>query len=343
MRAYCVIVNQMETKQTMLVAIIAIMSLPALSIYAWQTTTIYSEQNAVDTALQFVEDSPTYGWDGIKGSIELVKVYKMRNPNAIWEVVVAFTSSNAGYGDRSDQMVATVLTDHVIKVTVEGDLITSAVTDEVWDELSETEVEILSTSHSEAEEIAINFLKNGPTFGFDGVPGSIEVIEIIAAESYPIQYFITLTFECRQAGYGDREGQMLAQVFTAHEIRIALSNGVIGSAIIDNSWDELIQRPVTVSMTISPDHAKDLAVDHVINEYHELTDASIPEDWTVSTSNHGGSVGSNNLEFSGAGWTVKVQFPEGHEPVYEIIVEYDNDTGFTWEGQIDHEGNIIEP
>ena len=333
----------MDTKTSMILAIIAIGALPALSIYAWQTTNIYNEQNAVDAALLFVENSPTYSWDGVAGSIEVVEAYKTRNTNAVWEVVVAFTSANAGYGDRSDQMVATVITDHIITVTVEGDSVTAAVIDESWDELGDTEVIIDDTPYGEAVGMAIDFLKNGPTFSFDGVPGSIEVVDVIAAESYPVQYFITLAFKCSHAGYGDRDGQVLAQVITAHEIRIALRNGVIGSAIIDNQWDELIQRPVSVNFVISPDHAKDLAVQHVKNEYHELEDAIIPPEWTVSNLTPEGLVGTTTLEFSGAGWTVRIHYAVVLEPVYNIIVEYDNDAGFTWEGQIDSEGNLLEP
>jgi len=333
----------MDTKTSMILAIIAIGALPALSIYAWQTTNIYNEQNAVDAALLFVENSPTYSWDGVAGSIEVVEAYKTRNTNAVWEVVVAFTSANAGYGDRSDQMVATVITDHIITVTVEGDSVTAAVIDESWDELGDTEVIIDDTPHGEAEDMAIDFLKNGPTFSFDGVPGSIEVVDVIAAESYPVQYFITLAFECSHAGYGDREGEILAQVISTHEIRIALSNGVIGSAIIDNQWDELIQRPVSVNFVISPDHAKDIAVQHVKTEYHEIEDAPIPQEWTVSNLTPEGLVGTTTLEFSGAGWTVRIHYAVVIEPVYNILVEYDNDAGFTWEGQIDSEGNLLEP
>jgi hypothetical protein len=272
-----------------------------------------------------------------------VEAYKTRKPNAVWEVVVAFTSANTGYGDRSDVIVATVITDHVITMTVEGNRVTSAIIDEGWDELSNTEIIIDDTPYGEAVEMAIMFLKKGSTFSFDGVPDSIEVIDVIAAESYPIQYFITIAFECSQAGYGDREGQILAQVITAHEIRIALSDSVIGSAIIDNSWDELIQRPVTVGMGISPEHAKDIAVQHVKDEYHELEKAPIPQEWTVSNLTPEGLVGTTTLEFSGAGWTVKVHYPVVLEPIYDIKVEYDNDADFIWEGQIDSEGNLLEP
>ena len=333
----------MDSKQTMIVAFLIIGALPALSIYAWQTASIYTEQNAMDAALQFVENGPTYSWDGVEGSIEVVEVYKTRSTNAVWKVVVAFTSTNVGYGDRSDQMVATVITDHIIDVTVEGDSVIAAIIDDSWDELGETEVIIDDTPHGEAEEMAIEFLKNGPTFSFDGIPGSIEVIDVIAAESYPVQYFITLAFECSHAGYGDREGHVLAQVITAHEIRISLSDGVIGSAIIDNSWDELIQRPVSVGMGISPVHAKDIAVQHVKDEYHELEKATIPQEWAVRNLTPEGLVGTTTLEFSGAGWTVRIHYAVVLEPVYNIKVEYDNDAGFIWEGQIDSEGNLLEP
>jgi hypothetical protein len=162
-------------------------------------------------------------------------------------------------------------------------------------------------------------------------------------ESYPVQYVITLAFECRHAGYGDRTGEVLIQVITSHEIRIALSAGVIGSAIIDDEWDELIQRPVTVVSIISPDTAKDIAVQYVKQEFHELEDASIPHEWAVANLTPGGLLGFTKLEFTGNGWCIEVSYPVVQEPIYDIIIGYNHDTGFTWEGQIDHEGNILEP
>jgi hypothetical protein len=332
----------METKQTTLIAIIAIMALPALSIYAWQTTTIYTETTASKLAAEFLENSPTYSWDGVDGSIQVVDVTKTHSPNAEWVVTLEFTSSHAGYGDRTGQVVSNVITEHIIEVTVDGDSFTSAVIDQVWDEIAETEVSSGDTTFSEAEELAIEFLRNGPTFSFDGIDGTIEVVDIIAMESYPIQYIITLAFECSHAGYGDRTAEVLAQVITPHEIRIALSAGEIGSAIIDDQWDELIQRPVTVVSIISPDTAKDIAVHYVKQEYHELEDATIPHEWVVANLAPEGLLGFTKLEFTGNGWRIEVNYPVVQEPIYDIIIEYDHDTGFTWEGQIDHEGNILE-
>lgn len=183
--------------------------------------------------------------------------------NPEWIVTLKFTSSNAGYGDRSGQAVAEVITPHIIEVTVDGETVTAAVIDQIWDEITQTGIEKKDTTFKEAEELAIEFLKTAPTFRFDGIEESIKVVDIIAMESYPVQYIITLAFECRHPGYGDRSGEVLAQVITPHKIRIALSAGKIGSAIIDEQWNELIQRPVTVVSVISPDKAKDIAVEYV--------------------------------------------------------------------------------
>jgi hypothetical protein len=331
----------MDTKQTWFMAIIVTLALPALSIYAWQTTTIYTEETALRIATEFLENGPTYSWDGMDDSIQVIDVVKTLSMNPEWLVTLQFTSSHAGYGDRSGQVVATVITDHVIKVTVNGDTVTSAVIDQIWDEIKEKKIDPGDTSYTEAKELAIEFLKNGPTFSFDGIEESIQVLDIIAMESYPVQYIIILSFKCSHAGYGDRTGEALAQVITPHEIRIALSAGVISSAIIDDQWDELIQRPVTVVKIISPDRAKEIAVEYVKQEYHELNDVSIPHEWAVANLTPEELVGFTELEFTGNGWKVKVSYPVVLKPVYDVFVEYNHSIGFTWEGQLDHEGNIL--
>ena len=49
-------------------------------------------------------------------------------------------------------------------------------------------------------------------------------------------------FESRHAGYGDRTGQMLAQVITPHEAVITVERGEIKSAIMDEKWDMINQK-----------------------------------------------------------------------------------------------------
>jgi hypothetical protein len=46
----------------------------------------------------------------------------------------AFTSSHAGYGDRSGKVTAQVITPHTIRITILDRTVDSAVIDEKWDE-----------------------------------------------------------------------------------------------------------------------------------------------------------------------------------------------------------------
>ena len=325
----------------MIVAIIAIMTLPALSIYAWQTTTIYTEQNAVDAALQFVGDSPTYSWDGIEGSIEIVEAYKSRTPNAVWEVVVTFTSANAGYGDRSDQMVATVITDHVIKVTVEGDTVKAAVTDDVYDELTG---DLGTPTHTEADvaqDLAVEYMMNSPTFTFDGIDGSMEIKEVMIAESFPVQYFITIEFQSSHAGYGDREGQALAQVITSHEARVVVVSGEVTTAVLDGVWGVREQMEVS-SLVASSEIIVNVALEYIIANYPEMSNVEVPEDWTVSTQNPDGIMGFTNIRYTSGNWEVSRCSPAMQEPTYFIEVRYEGEEIFEWVGVREPDGTIIE-
>jgi hypothetical protein len=93
-----------------------------------------------------------------------------------------------------------------------------------------------------AVERAIEFLRNSPTFRFDGMPESIRVET--AERLGPFSWRITIAFVCRHSGYGDRTGKVLLQVLTPHRIRIEIERGTIISAIVDEMWDELAQTPI---------------------------------------------------------------------------------------------------
>ena len=90
-----------------------------------------------------------------------------------------------------------------------------------------------------AVNTALTFLRNGATYKFDGIPGTINVEETLILESYPVQYVVTITFDSRHGGYGDRTGQMLIQVITPHTARITVVSGNVVSATLDDVWDEL--------------------------------------------------------------------------------------------------------
>ncbi|MBI4257915.1 MAG: hypothetical protein HY619_03075, partial [Thaumarchaeota archaeon] len=69
----------------------------------------------------------------------------------------------------------------------------------------------------------------------------LRVVEAVILESFPEQHIITITFDSRQAGYGDREGGFLAQVITPHTAVVRVVSDNVVSAVLDGQWDELKQ------------------------------------------------------------------------------------------------------
>ena len=94
------------------------------------------------------------------------------------------------------------------------------------------------------EDAALNtaedFIMNSPTFTFDGIEDTLELVETLYPDIENAWQFV-FTFESRQAGYGDRTGEMLAEVITPHEVSVAVEQGEIRTALMDNEWDMLEQ------------------------------------------------------------------------------------------------------
>ena len=93
------------------------------------------------------------------------------------------------------------------------------------------------------EAIALAYLKGAPTFKFDGIPGSVKIVESWQAQTfaYPSFWQVTIEFDSAHDSYGDRTGKDVAEVITHHIIRIHVTEGKITMAIIDEKWDELSQ------------------------------------------------------------------------------------------------------
>jgi len=92
-------------------------------------------------------------------------------------------------------------------------------------------------SENESKEVAFNWiLKNSPTYLFDGFDLKyLETLELRCVDCY----LFTFTFKSSQGGFGDRKGQVLAQVVTPHTIAVAVDRGKIGSAVTDGRYDEV--------------------------------------------------------------------------------------------------------
>ncbi len=81
-------------------------------------------------ARKFVENSPTYRFDGY--GITHKETVQMRCPYC-WRFVFGFTSSHAGYGNRTGKMLAQVITPHSAEISVFRGRVTSAILDGKWD------------------------------------------------------------------------------------------------------------------------------------------------------------------------------------------------------------------
>jgi hypothetical protein len=94
-----------------------------------------------------------------------------------------------------------------------------------------------------SEQIARDFAKNSPTFTFDGIE---DTFSLTGGRKAPGRYCWVFVFEfdSRQAGYGDRTGQVLAQVITPHQAVITLEQHRITAAVMDERWDMLQQKAV---------------------------------------------------------------------------------------------------
>ena len=142
------------------------------------------------------------------------------------------------------------------------------------------------------EDMALEYLLGSQTFSYDGIPDSVNILDVVAMESFPVQYVVTIAFDCSHAGYGDRTGQILAQVITPHEIRVKIVEGWVVSAVIDERWDELTQ--LEEGRDDSPDQAKDLAVQYIIESYPELG-VELPGYWGFEIITPQGLIGSTLL------------------------------------------------
>lgn len=92
---------------------------------------------------------------------------------------------------------------------------------------------------NDALGVAQKFVLVSPTFAFDGSVNSLDLLSIDLIESSPPQYMFRMAFDSTNTGYGNREGQTIDSKVTPHTIEIIVSEGMVLSAVTDDTWDEL--------------------------------------------------------------------------------------------------------
>lgn len=98
-----------------------------------------TQDQAVSLAEQFIRNTPTYTFDGIDGSIKKIKVEPVDN-GKFWNLSYIFQSKHPGYGDRSNQVLAEQVTEHSVKISIQGCTVVSAICDKSYDMLTNQQV-----------------------------------------------------------------------------------------------------------------------------------------------------------------------------------------------------------
>jgi len=138
-------------------------------------------------------------------------------------------------------------------------------------------------SEGESKKAAENFVKNSPTFTFDGMADTLKLIDTLRARC-PYCWVFVFEFDSAHAGYGDRTGQVVAQVITHHRASIAVEQMKVASAVIDDEWDMLLQKELkTFQPTIEGKVVAEVSCDEFMTNNHiaKQVDVNAGDTFTV--------------------------------------------------------------
>jgi len=234
-----------------LTAVILTLMIVPTSIYALQNPrTSAVVKTPEEIALGFIKGSPTFKFDGMSSSLVVEDIYVNKSNPPQYVVTLSFQCMHSGYGERDGMILLQVITPHTAVVTIREGVILSAVIDGSWNEAAQRPVSNDDTKPI-IEAIALDWLINAPTFKFDGIEGSVIVVDSWLAMTFAAPSFwgVTVEFDCLHAGYGDRDGEMLAQIITHHVARLHVTEGAVTFAEIDDAWDEVKQKPIEAAYT----------------------------------------------------------------------------------------------
>jgi hypothetical protein len=138
-----------------------------------------TEEESLEIARKFVLNSPTYKYDG--QDLTYVETQVLRCPSC-YTFIFEFTSTHAGYGDRSKLMVAQVITPHTAAITTSEGRVTEAILDNRWDMIKQ---EMMTEEESDTEsDYTVLFTGRLIEYSEASIPGApsywiIEIEEIM--------------------------------------------------------------------------------------------------------------------------------------------------------------------
>lgn len=122
-------------------------------------------------------------------------------------------------------------------------------------------------SLEESKQIATDWVKQeSPTYKFDGSKLELTDSTETGGEDCKDCYRFTFEFESSHGGYGNREGKMITQVITPHEMIVDVEHGEVVEAITDGKYDEMGEKMLQSSgnNNTSSTHS-DISVDNISN------------------------------------------------------------------------------
>lgn len=98
-------------------------------------TKMLDESQLKTLAERWIRDAPTFRFDG--SDLTFVRNMQLESDPVRHVLTYRFTSSHAGYGNRSGAVTAQVITNHTITLVIVDGIVQSAVIDGKWDEMGQ--------------------------------------------------------------------------------------------------------------------------------------------------------------------------------------------------------------
>jgi hypothetical protein len=95
----------------------------------------------------------------------------------------------------------------------------------------------------QSREIAEIFIKESPTYAFDGIDGTLELKNtktLHCTSCWKFEY----EFQSENAGYGNRTGKAVTEAITPHKAVITVVRGEVTRAVLDGWWDVIVQEKI---------------------------------------------------------------------------------------------------
>lgn len=102
-------------------------------------------------------------------------------------------------------------------------------------------VKPVSCTQEQVIGLTEQFIRNTPTYTFDGIDGSIKKMKVESTESGKA-WELTYVFKSKYPGYGDRSNQALTEAVTEHAVQVTIRNCTIVIATCDKSYNLLTNK-----------------------------------------------------------------------------------------------------